>query len=553
MTPKQFIKAYRKHGSLKAVARKEGMTWYAVRKAYTAALEADLIAPIPVGRKKKDELKTPEPLMEGRVRAVKTRTFDIPKRGVRRYLFTSAQNNTPLHLGLWKNLHVLAAHYNASVQVARFTYNKTGLGANGDKAEWYSGVKNVDLYDGNDIVWDDRIEPFLNDDRVEIAPGLVWCGEQNISPTAIRPLSGYETYTGRKSGIFPHVKFAMESIPSSKFEATKFNFTTGTVTQRNYIQRKAGLKAEFHHCYGALLVEVDSEGDWWCRQINADSEGTIYDLDVCVKREKLTTGNRVEGITWGDIHVLGRSSQVNKLMDEMVTALNPRFLFYHDILDFRSRNHHEARDPFRRLKRHIDGHDSVYNEIEYTMEWLANKCDHWDNALHVVVDSNHDRALERWLRESDWRHDPLNMQFFLQSALAKVDSIVNKDSDFHLMRHWFNKISHYPPKNVKFLDEDESFVLCRDDHGGIECGMHGHLGPNGRRGSPGAFAKMGRKANIGHFHTAQILDGVYVAGCSCKLDQEYNVGPSSWSWSHVVTYANGKRAIVTMWNGKWRA
>ena len=54
-------------------------------------------------------------------------------------------------------------------------------------------------------------------------------------------------------------------------------------------------------------------------------------------------------------------------------------------------------------------------------------------------------------------------------------------------------------------------------------------------------------------HTAGIIDGVYTAGVSGKLDMEYNKGPSSWSHSHVVTYPNGKRAIITVKNGKWKA
>lgn len=33
----------------------------------------------------------------------------------------------------------------------------------------------------------------------------------------------------------------------------------------------------------------------------------------------------------------------------------------------------------------------------------------------------------------------------------------------------------------------------------------------------------------------------------------YNKGPSSWSHSHVVTYPNGKRAVVTMRGTRWRA
>jgi len=64
---------------------------------------------------------------------------------------------------------------------------------------------------------------------------------------------------------------------------------------------------------------------------------------------------------------------------------------------------------------------------------------------------------------------------------------------------------------------------------------------------------MGRKAIVGHTHQAGIHDGIYTAGVSGSLDMDYNRGPSSWSHSHVLTYPNGKRAIVTMWRDKWRA
>jgi hypothetical protein len=103
-------------------------------------------------------------------------------------------------------------------------------------------------------------------------------------------------------------------------------------------------------------------------------------------------------------------------------------------------------------------------------------------------------------------------------------------------------------KDVIFLSEDESFTICGD----IECGSHGHNGNNGARGSTRAFQKQGKRFNIGHQHSAGIKDGVYVAGVSGKLDMGYNVGGSSWTHSHIVTYKNGKRAIITLKNGKWR-
>jgi hypothetical protein len=82
----------------------------------------------------------------------------------------------------------------------------------------------------------------------------------NILPTAVNPLAGLETYTHRKSAIFPHAKVALRSIATMQGEGTKFNYTTGTVTLKNYIQKKEGIKAEHHHRYAALVVEVNHDG-----------------------------------------------------------------------------------------------------------------------------------------------------------------------------------------------------------------------------------------------------------------------------------------------------
>ena len=173
-----------------------------------------------------------------------------PKEGtIARYICTSAQNNTPVHPEFWRNLKAYAEYTNAKILVSRFMYYK-GFGTPGK-----AGTNGSD----SGVWYDNEINDYVADSQVLLSTdGLVWCGEMNILPTAVRPLSGLETYTGKRSAIFPHVKMAMESIPNSKHLTTKFNYTTGTVTQSNYIQKKAGLKAEHHHTYGALMVEVDS-------------------------------------------------------------------------------------------------------------------------------------------------------------------------------------------------------------------------------------------------------------------------------------------------------
>lgn len=577
MTPKQFVAAFNRVGSIKGVARDLGTSYHAAHSAYEQAVIEQMIEPIRPGRKTVDHLKdaasgklAKAPKKTGRVRALQARKIaPLPEAGkVNRFIFTCAQNNTKLHEGVWTNLQALAKHYDARLCVSRFAYIKQGLGARGDKAAWMNGggkSANIERFRGvRDLHWDERLDPFLVDDRMEVAPGLVFCGEMNILPTVQAPLSGFETYTGRRSMIMPHVKIAMESIATMQEHPTKFNYTTGAITLRNYIQRAAGLKAEFHHCYGGLLVEVDSNGNWWCRQLNADSTGTIYDLtwrvkDGVVEKTEDVLGYSVEDYGSGDVHVINVDPTVVKAKwaeGGVIDILKPRTQCIHDILDFYSRSHHTIDNPHKMFLRHINGQESVEQEVVGVGGFLLNKiarpfCD------TIVVNSNHDRHPSRWLQERNGLKDPVNAPFWLGCQNAIYQSMVSGEHSpdtLVTMLHvaGFHDAT-FKQKRVTFLPEDMSFVICPLSGGGIEGGMHGDRGSNGARGSAKNIAKMGRRANIFHSHSACIRDGVYQGGTSSKLRLEYVHGPSSHSHSDIVTYPNGKRAILTMWDRRYWA
>lgn len=488
----------------------------------------------------------PLTLAGGRDVPVEPIEMGLPRQGVRRYILTCAQNNTHIHQPIWDTILMMAEHYRADILVSRFTYNHNAYG----KLSVKPGTDKT-----QETLWyAPEISKYIMDESVELAPGLIFCGEMNILPTAERPLRGFENYTRRKSGIFPHVKQAMESIATHKGDATKFNYTTGTVTQRNYIQKKAGLKAEFHHIYGALLVEVNELGEWWVRQLHADGYGVIYDLDLCFDgRCSKPSKSRTAAITWGDIHIPRNDKEfAEKAWGQggILDTLQPEFQFMHDVLDFYARNHHEIKDPHRMFRRFCRSEDSVENEITQVCKFLRQESSR-PNCSTIVVDSNHDNALTRWLATADYRLDPVNAIFFLSAQKRLYESIRDEEEDFHLLE-WC-AFPEEVPANIGFLRTDESFIICRDSSGGIECGLHGDLGPNGARGSASNLSKIGRKVNIGHSHSACIQDGLFQAGTSSLLDMGFNTGPSSWSHSFIVTYPNGKRTIVTMWHGKWRA
>lgn len=490
------------------------------------------------------ELKGIVASVRGNSDARAPKVMPLPAAGtVKRYILTCAQNNTLLHDPTWSALKTLAGFYDAEIFVATLTYvhalegsAKRGT-ASKDKSKWY----------------DPRIEMHVNDDMVQLAPGLIWNGHTNIIPTAIDPLSGWENYNFRASSIFPHVKCAMKSIPTVRQDAAKLQYTTGTTTQRNYIQKKSGQRAEFDHVYGGLIVEVTSDGAWFVRQLNVDSSGKLYDLDVCVMPDGTVANTAgVEAIQFGDVHVAQLEDEMTEATwgpGGMVDALNPRFQFMHDILDFESRSHHNLRDPFKMFELHTRGRDSVEDEIKAVGSLLRRAAR--KGCKTVIVQSNHDLHFERWLREGSWKIDPRNALIHAKATSAFLEAI-HAGQSFNALK-W--ALAEYAPvKGLVWADPDEGFVILKDRTGGLEMGLHGDLGPNGSRGSIRNLARLGRKVCIGHSHSAGIYNGAYQSGVKAKLGMDYARGaPSSWTQTDIVVYPNGKRQLITWWNGKYRA
>ena len=458
----------------------------------------------------------------------------------KRYVFTSAQNNTFVHPEFFQSIQQYLKHNDAELIVGTFSYNKSGFQNGVKEGEWH----------------DPCIRPYILDKSAEVFPTLIWCGELNILPTAITPLNGLDSYTKADSGIVPHAKVQMVSGPTAKHDPTRMMYTTGAITKANYIAKTAGHKGSFHHVYGAVVAEVDEDGDWFVRHLIADSEtGSFYDLDTLYTPDGVFPGQRIEGFNPGDLHSEKPDVELFEATfgeGGMVDELRPKYIFAHDTLDNTTRNHHNIKDPYFRYKQQVmhDGKDLVENDIKAVVDAFNRMSRPWCQT--VAVCSNHDLALLRWLKESDPKTDNIwNAITYHRYQSRVLQAIAEQDDNFDIFEWACKEID--PNLSVRFLREDESFIICKEHGGGIECGVHGHTGVNGTRGSPIGFTKLGRRHNTGHTHTAGIRDGVYTAGIKGNLEQEYNKGPSSWSHSDIITYANGKRTIITWKRNKYRA
>jgi hypothetical protein len=458
-----------------------------------------------------------------------------------RFVITSAQNATPIHKEFFGSLLTYCRETGSQLMVIPYRYkNPTSIFTTDEKDLEY---------------WAPEVAPYLVNTRIKLNSGLMVLGDIKTQPTAVNPLSGFETITGSCSAIIGHPKLDLTTIATPQRKLPKILTTTGACTKADYSDTKAGVKGAHHHTYGACVVEIDGDV-FHMRQINAVENGSFIDLEHEYTGKGRKLAPPAAALVMGDTHAEVRDPQAMSATfygpGSIVHTLRPKFLIWHDLIDFTARNHHNIKDPFFRYARHHAverRHDNVERELREAFGFIDSVTPEFSR--NIIVAANHNEALDRWIRESDPRHDPENALFHAQTTAAMLESAHVTDTGVSVvapLEYWGKKWMK-TAKRTRFLSRGESFMVHN-----IELGMHGDKGPNGARGSRNAFTKIGCKSVIGHSHSPGITAGVYQVGTNSRLDLSYAAGsPSSWLHTDCVIYANGKRSLINIIGGKWRA
>lgn len=464
------------------------------------------------------------------------------------FLITWAQNNTEVHKGFWAALGACQQHRDADLMVIKGHYKNPTSSGDEVKQDYHEH-------------WADEVMVAgLWNKAVDLCPILTVLADYRVQPTAQRPLTGLDSVTAGKSGILGHPKLEMRCIPTPQNKLPKQMQTTGACTVQNYSHSKAGKKGEFHHTIGAVIVEIRDDV-FHMRQINACRDGSFIDLGT----EYFPDGSwqdapRALALSMGDWHAGFTDPAVIDATfndkDSIISVLRPKVLIWDDVLDQYGRNHHHRFKPFIGIAKIKDegvwDRNNLRNEVEAACEELNYFTSHANNVVgekvvSVVKASNHDDALTRYIDERNWKNDPVNAEFYLETALemARLTKMTPSGADYPAaFPMWGAKLCD--PEYVTFLGRRGSYMI-----GDIECIFHGDIGINGARGSIVSFAKIGVKTIIAHSHTPGIVHGCYQVGTSTLLDLEYALGPGSWSNTHCAIYGNGKRALITIIDGEW--
>lgn len=357
-----------------------------------------------------------------------------------------------------------------------------------------------------------------------------------INPQAVDPVQGL-TRQSQTDGsfIFASPKQRLKLVANSNIKLPHALMTPGAVTNPYYRSSRVGMIAAEDHVNGAIIVEIADSVAYHFRQVQSDSEGRFIDLglEYSAKGKRRVTA---EALIPGDLHFGSTDPKVEKVIKELADRLKPRYLFIHDGFDGISINPHVWDKSITRGTMAKDL--SLGKELDLT----AAKYKEYSKFAKYVIDinSNHTEFLHRWLEAGMYNKDPQNQTEGLELAWIKSQG---KDAFEHAMRKRVNI------PNIKFLGPDDDFKITSKR---IQCGAHGHLGPNGSRGSTAGMEKSYANSVTGHSHTPEILRQAWVVGTSTYLKLGYNKGASSWLQSLCIVYKNGQRQLINIVEGKYR-
>ena len=462
----------------------------------------------------------------------------------KRYIFTWAQNNTPVHERFLRNIEAYAKEIGAEVNVIAGRYkNPTSVFEDKDFESWHS-----------------RVEPYLFAARQNAHKHLIICGDVKISPTATNPMTAMEGFSGPESSVFGHPKMQMKMVPALEGTAPKMMMTTGAVTVENYTDSKAGKKGEFHHTLGFVIVEVKDKEVFYTRQVTATEDGDFNDLYYNVSFDgdyenldvipgltfqgeklkgttKIKRNKTVDGAILGDIHFGETDKDVmNTTLKVLFKKLRPKEVILHDVFDGDSISHHDRKDPFAQYKKEVSGRNDLKKEIDFMLDGLEAFRDY----KTVIVRSNHDDFLDRWLRDVDWRKEATmkNSMCYMNYAALLLGEDATKGVIPYLINERFPDFITLGRSHTHRIHE-------------WEVGQHGDVGASGSRGAINQFRKLSTKMIIGHSHSPGRIDGVIQVGTSTVLRVGYNIGPSPWLQSHSIIHADGKAQQIHFIKGEF--
>ena len=345
-----------------------------------------------------------------------------------------------------------------------------------------------------------------------------------LNPQMTNPLTGLKKI-GRSSIILAHPVSAMTTIANSNRGLPRTIHTTGVCTLPDYQINRAGLMAKQAHQIGGLSVELDGSA-FHIRELFSDKNGSIVDLGRRYMPNGESAFEEALSVVLGDIHAGQHDEQAMSAWEKLIKLVKPKFIVLHDLFNGQSINPHMYKNMFAQLGRN-KYNDNLENELATTKRLLTRICNWLPSAKIIIVPSNHNDWIDRYLTQGYWVQDTVNYAtaYRLVGHILNGHSALQKEID--------------PNGKCVWLKRNEDLWLA-----GIQHSCHFDLGPNGAKAGPDNLEATYGYATGGHVHSPYTLRGIMAVGTSSLLRMGYNDGPSGWLHSSIVTHASQSKNCV---------
>ena len=360
-----------------------------------------------------------------------------------------------------------------------------------------------------------------------------------INPQQLNPLTGIKGIDWGEdcsSVILASTQISLETVPRGNNRTPRVIVGTGTISVPNYRQEtRVGRMAEQNHDCGAVMLEVVDSSKFFLRVLEIDSEtGTFYDIAGGHSTKFTPKGAstaRAEAWVLGDKHIGHDCLTVWKAQKHLAKITNPKKYFLHDLLDGTSGSPHTHNKV---LTRHFRKFFGIADELAAVKDFLQEIKKLLPKSKGYLVDSNHHDHLFRYLDAHNYVKDKINYEIGHRMVVDVLDGInpFIKRCDPNSEFSWLGS-------------EDDLYVE------GVNMAMHGHLGPNGVKGSIKNIAIIENNAMIGHSHSPGWYRGIVQVGHSSKSRHGYNRGPSGWIKADGLIWPKGLKSLIMFIDGEF--
>jgi hypothetical protein len=341
----------------------------------------------------------------------------------------------------------------------------------------------------------------------------------------------------------------LDSVATSNVRIPSVLVTSGVINLPNYdgkfyTMNRTDKLAESDHTIGAILLEVMDNRFFFSRHLQAGPTYEICDLGVTYKKSRVSS-SRVEALVLGDVHSDEVDQKALQASKEMIKQLKPNYIVLHDVFNGTAINHHTQHNLLELAVLSDKNRLSLKNEVKLTAKLLKDLLKVNSKSKIIIVASNHNEFLDRYLDEGRYIKDHLNKSY----ATYLVNSFLSGHgkNSLKFAINTCNVLTDCEKKRIKWLDRDEDFKIH-----GTELGAHGDKGSNGTKASAASLERAYGNIICGHLHSPKIMRGVCVTGVICRLKLGYNIGPSSWLHANAVLNTNGSKQLLIIINGEWK-